>query len=292
MFKSQNDCSGSPTAGRPAVLLRVYGIKPAILLFAIVLIMSPDGTARAATIAVVGDTAQSFTSSGLLDKTFSVPQVGDGRAFVFPASLTLGANMETPAARNPDGSIFNLGVYNMESKLTSTFTFSGPGTISAHFIAHGTMTLPATDLQGDGIVGTARILVSSLPGVSGTLSDQVAFTTSPGSALQGIPLVPPGTLNVSLSADFSFAVTPGNLSRDLTFDLRLSGGNGASLDFSHTAQVIFDLPPGVTVTSDGGFVGAPVPEPSGVCLAGLGISCLAGIHYWNRRRNGLAAIRT
>jgi hypothetical protein len=263
--------------------------------------MSLAGAARADVMVQVSDIAQSFSESAppltpplVIDKTFSVLQVGNGRASVDSGQQLMRASFSTPVARNPDGSIYNLGVYGIEAKLTDHFVFGNAAVgqiIPMKFIASGTMTLPATDIQGDNITGTAQVSVSSLPGITGTLFDQVALTTSPGAALQGIPLVMPGTIPVDLLTDFSFKLDA-TLARDITFDLRISGGNGAALDFSHTAQVIFDLPPGVTVTSDGGFFESgplETPEPSSIVSLGLALILLGAIS-WRRRRQLRASI--
>jgi RNA polymerase sigma-70 factor (ECF subfamily) len=56
------------------------------------------------------------------------------------------------------------------------------------------------------------------------------------------------------------------------------------LDFADTAEVTFDLPPGVTVTSLGGFQSATaVPEPSSIRLLGV-VLVLLGAVCWRRRQ--------
>jgi hypothetical protein len=248
--------------------------------------MSPAGAIQAGIMVLVADISQSFAESSppltgplVLDKTFSVPQVGDGGAFVISNLLRMGADMETPMARNPDGSVFNLGSYGMEAKIDGNFSFNSVAagmTIGVHFDADGTITLPAIDAEGDPVAAAAEVLASAAGGASGKTFDEVAL--SGGVA---------GTTPVHLTTDFSFVVDPNNLSPELAFDLRLSGGNGAALDFSHTAQVTFDLPPGVTVTSDGGFFqsGEPssVPEPSSLALLAVGV-VTAGLTAARRRR--------
>ena len=64
---------------------------------------------------------------------------------------------------------------------------------------------------------------------------------------------------------------------DLT--MQLSASDGSLLDFLHSARLVIDLPPSVSVTSDGGLsvVGpAPgVPEPSSALLLAAGLGLLA-----------------
>jgi hypothetical protein len=276
-------------------------IKARVLLGLGLLVLSPAGTTAGPVTAEVADISQRFIETAppltpplMLDKSFSVDRFGDGRAFVIsgPRAI-LGASMETPMARNPDGSILNLGAYQVEAKLTDTYTFSGTGSpFHGHFNAHGTMTLPPTDIQGDGIVGTATIIVGAPPGSGIKLFDQVSLTTSPGDAgLPGVTLVDPGTIPVDLSTDF--VINPANGPMEFSFDLRLSGVNGAALDVAHTAEVTFDLPPGVTVTSLGGFQGATaVPEPASILLAGVALVLLGASHLGRRYRakSSLAAL--
>src|SRR5262249_20725044 len=93
-----------------------------------------------------------------------------------------------------------------------------------------------------------------------------AFANQPGN---GVVVAPPGvpiginqvvqtTFNLSGAADVPFS-----------FSLRLTGQAGASVDLFDTAQLSFNLPPGVSVTTDGGFASA-VPEPTSLPLVALG----------------------
>jgi hypothetical protein len=255
--------------------------------------ISPSGAARAGVTVQVEDFTQTFTETSpspaslSIDKTFSVPHFGDGEAFVISHLGRMGTILSTPAPRNADGSIFNLGSYQLDAILSDRFTVKfvrppQPGAALTHipgsFDGHGMITLPPVDAELDGNAGVASVSVNSPGGgLTGTLFDQVALTSSPGTALTGIPLVGPGSYPIGLTTDFSFDVDPNDpstLSRDFTFDLRITGSNGVALDLFHTAQVSFDLPPGVTVTSEGGFFQSgptSVPEPSTLTLLAIGI---------------------
>jgi hypothetical protein len=270
-----------------------------LLALGLVVGIRPAGEAWAGVTVQVEEFTQTFTESSppltaplSIDKTFSVPHFGDGEAFVFSQLGRMGTILSTPAPRNADGSIFNLGSYQLDAILSDKFTVNfvrppQPGAALVHipgsFDGHGMITLPAVDAELDGNAGVASVTVNSPGGgLTGTLFDQVALTSSPGTALTGIPLVGPGSYPIRLTTDFSFDVDPNNpltLSREFTFDLRITGSNGVALDLFHTAQVSFDLPPGVTVTSDGGFFesgSTSVPEPSTLTLFAIGLG-IAGL---------------
>lgn len=74
----------------------------------------------------------------------------------------------------------------------------------------------------------------------------------------------------------------------LVYFLRLDTRNIDQLDFFSTAELTFDLPEGVTVTSVGGFTSrqTAVAEPSSVLLVSLGLVGLAAARWQRRWRAG------
>lgn len=65
-----------------------------------------------------------------------------------------------------------------------------------------------------------------------------------------------------------------------------ASGAGSIADFLNSGRLSFDLPPGTSISSEGGFfqtTAAPIPEPSTLLLLGSG---LAGLAVWRKRLKG------
>src|SRR5262249_5904619 len=141
-----------------------------------------------------------------------------------------------------------------------------------------TMTLPPIDAQGDANFGVLTLA----PGNGGNGTTSVGLTTGASSVDATTTLVHPGTYAVSETTTFDVTFT-GTQPEHLMFEMSLRAIAGVSIDFLLTAQVSFDLPPGNSVTSAGGFIQtASVPEPSSIVLALAGLAILAPGHRFCR----------
>lgn len=80
------------------------------------------------------------------------------------------------------------------------------------------------------------------------------------------------------SVDRLFSVqrtlTPENSTFSFVAALQLTANAGGTADFSHTATMMFELPPGLTFTSASGVFLSPVPEPMTAALFALGVGVL------------------
>jgi hypothetical protein len=88
---------------------------------------------------------------------------------------------------------------------------------------------------------------------------------------------------IDLSASITFQANVGT-AFPLLYFLRLDTNHETEFDFLSTAQLRFDLPPGVSISSTGGFALAAVPEPAGLVLLGTGAVALLGYGAWRRSR--------
>ena len=107
------------------------------------------------------------------------------------------------------------------------------------------------------------------------------------------PCVFPGCVQVPLDTPtpISFDITgtkmeTNSIPQDLVLSMQLGAIQGTLLDFLHSAILVVDLPPGVSVTSDGGFAAVgtspSIPEPSSLMILGSATLVLAASLY--RRR--------
>lgn len=149
----------------------------------------------------------------------------------------------------------------------------GPTPITFHFLVDGTVLVPVTMISDLAVFNNAFIS----PGVTMNIT---------ADSCQGVPFphcfqVPVNT-PAHVSLDLAGTVTETNpVPQAIDLEMQLSAIDGSQLDFLDVLdpRLVIDLPPGVSVTSDGGFsaVGpAPgVPEPSSALLLAAGLGLLA-----------------
>jgi hypothetical protein len=226
---------------------------------------------------------QSFqTTSSFIDESVNVAKFGSARGIVDATLGVLRAKDDSAPPRDQNGNPSG-GVLQVNDFLADDYTFHGPNpgstTIAVHLAAKGTMTLPAIDAQGDANFG----ILTLAPGNGGKGTTSVGLTTGASSVDATTTLVHPGTYAVSETTTFDVTFT-GTQPEHLIFEMSLRAIAGVSIDFLSTAHVSFDLPPGTSVTSAGGFIQtANVPEPSSIVLALAGLAILApGLWIWRR----------
>jgi hypothetical protein len=69
-------------------------------------------------------------------------------------------------------------------------------------------------------------------------------------------------------------VTPENPAFSFVAALQLTANAGGTADFSNTATMMFELPPGLSFTSASGVFLSPIPEPMTAALFALGLGVL------------------
>jgi hypothetical protein len=220
-------------------------------------------------------TGQSFqTTSSFIDESVNVANFGSARGIVDATLGVLKATDASVPARDQNGNPSG-GVLQVSAFLADDYTFhsSNPGsnTIAVHFTADGTMVIPALDVQRDANFG----ILTLAPGNGGTGTTSIGLTSDPSSVDATTTLVQPGSYPVSEISTFDVTFQ-GSQPLHLIFEMSLQAIGGVSLDFSSTAHISFDLPPGTSVTSAGGFVQtASVPEPSSIVLILAGLATIA-----------------
>jgi hypothetical protein len=154
------------------------------------------------------------------------------------------------------------------------FTLAGlpagtPVEVTATLVAHGTGLIPQPFESG-----TAMVQIQQ--GVGGIPVDFQIKTFQADISAPENQVFP-----IDLSASITFQANIGT-AFPLLYFLRLDTNHGTDFDFLSTAELRFDLPAGVTVSSEGGFMQAAVPEPSGWVLLGIGAMGLLVCGAWRR----------
>jgi len=202
-----------------------------------------------------------------LDQTFSA-RVGTARVVIQdgPSQMILAGEVQSV--------VTPLGGATLGESLEDVLHFSnlpGPTPITFNFLVDGTVLVPTPDFNDLVVFGD-------------DLSPAVTMNITANSC-GGVPfprclLVPVNTPTpVQLDIVDTVTVTNG-LPQNIALSMQLNAVEGALLDFLDPRLVI-DLPPGVSVTSDGGFsaVGPTptpgVPEPSSALLLAAALGLLA-----------------
>ena len=140
--------------------------------------------------------------------------------------------------------------------------------VTASLVADGTGLIPQPFLSG-----TAMVQIQQ--GVGGVPVDFQLLTFQADNNAPEDQVFP-----ISLSARINFNATVGT-AFPLYYFLRLdTRGGGTTFDFLSTARLSFDLPPGVSVTSTGGFT---VPEPGTRTLLAIGLLSVSALGRVRRK---------
>jgi hypothetical protein len=160
---------------------------------------------------------------------------------------------------------------------------SAPTLVTFHLIAVGTGLLPTTLIDDQTFVGVAQLILSNAfggappTGITDNPGINVNISTQCGTPF---PLCLQESADTTFPLAFDFTQTrlvTNNTPLDFALEMQLFGAQGAQLDFLNTARLVFDLPPGASVTSIGGFssVGTlPTPEPPSIMILATAILLL------------------
>jgi len=213
----------------------------------------------------------------------------------------------TPFFMNATGSVSPTAIHSfvssnvgVEFDLATSDTYTvhggnGPFDITAHLDASGTTsTIQVSSSLFFDFIPNITVRIGTLD-IDPSAGEPIVFPFN--AAAEGHTVAPniisnsPGSEPISASASYTRTVNPGDVF-DMAFWLNTQFSEG-TVDLSHTANISFDLPDGVWLTSAGGATfgtpstGPGIPEPAAwtLMISGFG---LAGATL--RRRQSHAAL--
>jgi hypothetical protein len=255
-------------------------------------VLAMAGTPRhcfGGTITFTGDAA--LVSALGTTMSTGVTQVGVGQTFSVPFSATVagvesvsGTVVLTDSASGGSVQLSNV-VFTSLSSTTSAVNFGL--SVTQAFAASGPTTLVATE-TGNGTAHFASVSPPIQPGNAAVTSKDTFTPTIYPDNLSSSSGVIPFSFSVFAFPSDSFPenLTFSPLSEPIT-GIPKTTGNPVTLTFSYSTSISpFNTTMGAgtstTLTSGGfGFVGAAVPEPTGLVLIGIGA---VGIAAFSRRR--------
>jgi hypothetical protein len=268
---------------------RRFSRWPPALLIVLGYVYCAASPAEAGTIAITGV----GVIDGVAVATFSVDSRSDPAAFSFESEFSAGSQ-----PNQPPGSATGLAYADKGGTLKLLEQASGQAAsiAGAEFRISGHLSGPTIALFPYGWNGNGWVVGVSLD-VHGTLTgdpnESVVSQLVVGTDLQGIVdrqiittggAGPRSLTGVAITSEINQGVL------DIVGNLNLVDGGtyitNGSASFEDTATLRFDLPAGVTFTTDDGVVfGAPtnvVPEPASLTIFVVGAVCLMGCSWWRQ----------